>query len=138
VIRFFSHLMYRGGSKPQCKASTTTSYPLARIAQMVCAAIRGSGSVLSNRSAQRQSREGLASISKKLSPHYLVRRLSQRLKITCIRSEKSHFPLCRDDLEFHLQPPQGIIAVRSAVRLGYYDFGVNRRWVEEIRAKLRA
>lgn len=43
-----------------------------------------------------------------------------------------------DDLEFHLRPPQGIIAVRSAAHLGYYDFGVNRRRVEKIRARLRA
>lgn len=43
-----------------------------------------------------------------------------------------------DDLEFHLRPPRGIIAVRSAARLGYYDFGVNRRRVEKIRARLRA
>lgn len=43
-----------------------------------------------------------------------------------------------DDLEFHLRPPRGIIAVRSAARLGYYDFGVNRRRIEEIRARLRA
>lgn len=39
-----------------------------------------------------------------------------------------------DDLEFQLRPAQGIIAVRSAARLGYYDFGVNRRRVEKIRA----
>jgi uncharacterized protein (DUF1499 family) len=40
------------------------------------------------RSDQHQSRESLGSILKKLSPHYLVRRLSSRLKITCIRSER--------------------------------------------------
>lgn len=43
-----------------------------------------------------------------------------------------------DDLEFQLRPQQGIIAVRSAARLGYYDFGVNRSRIEEIRHKLRA
>lgn len=41
-----------------------------------------------------------------------------------------------DDLEFHLRPATGIIAVRSAARLGYSDFGVNRRRVESLRADL--
>ena len=43
-----------------------------------------------------------------------------------------------DDLEFQLQAAQGLIAVRSASRTGYYDFGVNRRRVEALRAALRA
>jgi uncharacterized protein (DUF1499 family) len=30
------------------------------------------------------------------------------------------------------------IAVRSAARTGYYDFGVNRRRVEKLRKQLRA
>lgn len=38
-----------------------------------------------------------------------------------------------DDLELHLRSGQGIIAVRSCSRLGYYDFGVNRRRVETLR-----
>jgi uncharacterized protein (DUF1499 family) len=42
-----------------------------------------------------------------------------------------------DDLELHLRPAQGIIAVRSASRLGRSDFGVNRRRVERLRAALR-
>ncbi|MFO7766191.1 MAG: DUF1499 domain-containing protein [Pelovirga sp.] len=42
-----------------------------------------------------------------------------------------------DDLELHLRPEQGIIAVRSAARKGYYDFGVNRRRVETLRSALR-
>lgn len=41
-----------------------------------------------------------------------------------------------DDLELHLRPEQGLIAVRSASRLGYSDMGVNRRRVEALRAKL--
>ncbi|MGD9018618.1 MAG: DUF1499 domain-containing protein [Desulfuromonadales bacterium] len=43
-----------------------------------------------------------------------------------------------DDLEFQLQAAQGLIAVRSASRTGYYDFGVNRRRVEALRAALSA
>lgn len=38
-----------------------------------------------------------------------------------------------DDLELHLRAPENLIAVRSAARLGYSDFGVNRRRVENLR-----
>jgi len=40
-----------------------------------------------------------------------------------------------DDLELHLRPQERIIAVRSAARLGYSDFGVNRKRVEELRTR---
>jgi uncharacterized protein (DUF1499 family) len=43
-----------------------------------------------------------------------------------------------DDLELHLRPEEGIVAVRSASRLGYSDFGVNRRRVERLRESLRS
>ena len=38
-----------------------------------------------------------------------------------------------DDVEFNLQPEQGLIQIRSSARVGYTDFGVNRRRVERIR-----
>ncbi len=38
-----------------------------------------------------------------------------------------------DDLELQLRTAQGLIAVRSASRLGYGDLGVNRRRVENLR-----
>jgi len=41
-----------------------------------------------------------------------------------------------DDLEFYLRSEAGVIAVRSASRLGYSDMGVNRRRIEELRAAL--
>jgi len=41
-----------------------------------------------------------------------------------------------DDLELHLRPAENIIAIRSASRLGYADFGVNRRRVEALRQAL--
>ena len=41
-----------------------------------------------------------------------------------------------DDLELHLRPQSDSIAVRSASRLGYRDFGVNRKRVENLRAAL--
>jgi uncharacterized protein (DUF1499 family) len=43
-----------------------------------------------------------------------------------------------DDVEFELRPDQGIIAVRSASRVGYYDFGANRSRIEKLREELRA
>lgn len=42
-----------------------------------------------------------------------------------------------DDLELHLRPADGVIALRSSSRVGYYDFGVNRRRVESLRKTLR-
>jgi uncharacterized protein (DUF1499 family) len=38
-----------------------------------------------------------------------------------------------DDVEFHLRPAQGEIAMRSASRIGYSDFGANRRRLESLR-----
>jgi len=40
-----------------------------------------------------------------------------------------------DDVEFLFDDERKSIDVRSASRTGYYDFGVNRRRVEEIRRK---
>jgi uncharacterized protein (DUF1499 family) len=41
-----------------------------------------------------------------------------------------------DDLELHLRGEEGIIAVRSASRVGHSDLGVNRRRVEKLRSLL--
>jgi uncharacterized protein (DUF1499 family) len=41
-----------------------------------------------------------------------------------------------DDVEFYFDDGQKTIHVRSASRIGYYDFGVNRRRVEWIRNRL--
>ncbi len=41
-----------------------------------------------------------------------------------------------DDLVFQLDPENHLIQVRSASRVGYWDFGVNRRRIEAIRKKL--
>ena len=43
-----------------------------------------------------------------------------------------------DDVEFYFPPNEPVIHVRSASRLGYSDFGVNRKRIEDIRAKLAA
>jgi uncharacterized protein (DUF1499 family) len=42
------------------------------------------------------------------------------------------------DLDLELRPGDGIIAVRSASRMGHSDFGVNRRRVERLREALRS
>ena len=44
-----------------------------------------------------------------------------------------HTTLFVDDGEFLLNPAEQVIEVRSSSRLGYYDFGENRRRLEEIR-----
>jgi uncharacterized protein (DUF1499 family) len=41
-----------------------------------------------------------------------------------------------DDLELLLDPASGIVAVRSASRLGYSDLRVNRRRIEALRSRL--
>lgn len=43
-----------------------------------------------------------------------------------------------DDVEFHLRPDDGLIAIRSAARIGYSDMGVNAARIEAIRLQLRA
>jgi len=40
-----------------------------------------------------------------------------------------------DDVEFWFEPNAKIIHVRSASRLGYSDFGVNRARIEDVRRK---
>ncbi|MDA0836910.1 MAG: DUF1499 domain-containing protein [Planctomycetota bacterium] len=42
-----------------------------------------------------------------------------------------------DDIEFLIEARKGIIHVRSASRVGYSDFGANRRRVERIRAAMK-
>lgn len=43
-----------------------------------------------------------------------------------------------DDLLVELRLPRGTLAIRSAARTGYYDFGVNRRRIEKLRGALQA
>jgi uncharacterized protein (DUF1499 family) len=42
-----------------------------------------------------------------------------------------------DDLELHLRADEGLVAVRSASRLGYSDLGVNRKRIEALRGRLQ-
>ncbi|WP_353223654.1 DUF1499 domain-containing protein [Salinisphaera sp. C84B14] len=43
-----------------------------------------------------------------------------------------------DDVTFIVQPQAEHIDVKSSSRLGYYDFGVNRKRVEQLRARFNA
>ena len=43
-----------------------------------------------------------------------------------------------DDVTFLIQPDAQIIDVKSSSRIGYYDFNVNRRRVEQLRARFDA
>jgi len=43
-----------------------------------------------------------------------------------------------DDLELYFDSATGIISIRSASRIGYSDFGANRRRVELLRSVLSA
>jgi uncharacterized protein (DUF1499 family) len=42
-----------------------------------------------------------------------------------------------DDLELLYDPAESVLQVRSASRVGYYDFGVNRERVEQLRARFQ-
>jgi len=53
-------------------------------------------------------------------------------------SRRGQNPLLRfvDDLEFQYSPDEDVIHMRSASRLGYSDFGTNRKRLESIRERL--
>ncbi len=65
-----------------------------------------------------------------LPRHEIVTETESYLHVDC-RSAIFGFA---DDLELNLRPDDGVIAVRSASRLGYSDLGVNRRRVEFLRS----
>ncbi len=44
----------------------------------------------------------------------------------------------KDDLELRLEPETNLIHVRSGSRVGYSDFGVNRRRIERLRRRFAA
>ena len=73
-----------------------------------------------------------------------LRQVPNGTRVT-IADERRIVAVCRtalwrfaDDLELRLRPDEGIVAVRSASRLGWSDLGVNRRRVERLRAALRS
>jgi uncharacterized protein (DUF1499 family) len=57
---------------------------------------------------------------------------------TYIRAQStSRFLHFVDDLEFYFTTGEKLIQVRSAARSGFFDLGVNRRRIEQIRLALR-
>ena len=62
----------------------------------------------------------------------IVQRTDSYLHAEC----SSPVPGFIDDLQLQLRPAEGLIAVRSASRVGYWDLGVNRRRVERLRRVL--
>ncbi len=83
---------------------------------------------------ERAWREAEAAVVADLSRTEVVTRTEDYLHVEC-RSLIFRFV---DDLELHLRPDEGVIAVRSASRLGSNDLGVNRSRVEELREALAA
>lgn len=74
-----------------------------------------------------------------------IRSVVLALPRTTVVSERENYlhaecrsSICKfvDDLELELQPKEELIAARSASRLGYYDFGVNRKRLEQLRQML--
>jgi uncharacterized protein (DUF1499 family) len=65
---------------------------------------------------------------------------SKRVQLTKIEMDYIHAEFRSsifrfvDDVEFYFSPEEKIIHVKSASRSGYYDFGVNRRRIERLRA----
>ena len=50
---------------------------------------------------------------------------------------RTHFGFV-DDVEFMIDEMKSVIDVRSASRIGYWDMGVNRKRVEELRTRYQA
>ncbi|TAL87531.1 MAG: DUF1499 domain-containing protein [Rhodanobacter sp.] len=69
------------------------------------------------------------------SDHAIMARAEPRFIHATFRSAVLGFV---DDVTFILQPQQDIIDVQSSARLGYYDFGVNRRRVEQLRTRFES
>jgi uncharacterized protein (DUF1499 family) len=70
-----------------------------------------------------------------VSPHAIVALAEPRFIHASFRSAVMGFV---DDVTFILPPQQGIIDVKSCARVGHYDFGVNRRRVEQLRTRFAA
>jgi uncharacterized protein (DUF1499 family) len=75
---------------------------------------------------------GYTRVCPKSSPHQTIAETSDYLHAECATAIFGFV----DDLELHLRVAEGVIAVRSASRLGYSDLGVNRRRIENLRALL--
>ncbi len=75
----------------------------------------------------------ISDIVGKLPRSKIVEATDRYLHVTC----KSRLFGFVDDLELLLDPATGVIAIRSAARVGYSDLGVNRSRVEALRQKFK-
>jgi len=89
---------------------------------------------LSYKVSQEEAREKLISVIDSMKRSEIVTAKTNYIHATF----KSALFGFLDDVEFSFDDERKSINVRSASRTGYYDFGVNRRRVEEIRTRFMA
>jgi len=89
---------------------------------------------LSYKGSQEEAREKLISVIDSMKRSEIVTAKTNYIHATF----KSALFGFLDDVEFSFDDERKSINVRSASRTGYYDFGVNRRRVEEIRTRFMA
>jgi uncharacterized protein (DUF1499 family) len=89
---------------------------------------------LSYKVSQEEAREKLISVIDSMKRSEIVAAKTNYMHATF----KSALFGFADDVEFSFDDERKFIDVRSASRTGYYDFGVNRRRVEEIRRRFMA
>ena len=115
--------------------SGTAAWHLARAPRIASAAIAGESATGSPRSTwaafAEEAWSAVIALVRSLPRTEIITSSEGYLHAEC-RSRLCGFV---DDLELHLRPEEGVIAVRCAARLGYSDFGVNRRRVGTLRAE---
>lgn len=79
-------------------------------------------------SSRAAARERLAALLKNMPRCSIVDMQTDRIRATF----KTRFFKFVDDVDFYFDPDHPVIHVRSASRIGYYDFGANRRRVNTI------
>lgn len=89
---------------------------------------------LSYKGSQEEARERLISVVNSMKRSETVTAEKNYIHVTF----KSFLFRFVDDVEFSFGDERKIINVRSASRTGYFDLGVNRRRVEEIRRRFMA
>jgi len=69
-----------------------------------------------------------------LMPRSQIIKLDENYLHAIFVSKFFHFV---DDVEFYYDPAKDVIEVRACARSGYYDFGVNRKRIENIKKALQ-
>ncbi len=78
------------------------------------------------------SADVLSLIEGYLSSHYRAQVMSRKSHYLHVVVSTALFRF-KDDLEFLVDEEKGVVDVRSSSRFGYWDFGVNRSRIENIR-----